>query len=111
MGYGITLNQYNSAPACSPSRAQLMTGKYASAVGIQNLVIPKPCPYGVGLEEKLLPQYLKEGGYSTYMIGKWHLGFFEENYAPHKRGFDSFFGYLGDYLDYFNQSSYHDVNL
>lgn len=81
-----------------------MTGYYASSLGLQSGVIRNEAPYGLGLNQKILPQYLKEVGYATHMIGKWHLGFFEENYAPHKRGFDSFFGYLGGMIEYYNHS-------
>ena len=41
-----------------------------------------------------MPQYMKECGYKTYMVGKWQLGFFKDNYLPWKRGFDEFFGQL-----------------
>lgn len=59
-------------------------------------------PWGLGLDQKLMPQYFKEAGYKTNLIGKWHLGFFNETYMPNHRGFDSFFGYMGPYVDYFD---------
>jgi arylsulfatase B len=63
-------------------------------------VIDSTEPYGLGLEEKLLPEYLQEIGYTTNMIGKWHLGFYREIYTPTFRGFDSHYGYFTSRIDY-----------
>ncbi|KAF4528518.1 hypothetical protein B566_EDAN016937 [Ephemera danica] len=61
-------------------------------------------PYGLGLEEKLLPQYFKDLGYSTHIVGKWHLGFFQEAYTPLRRGFDTYFGHWNSKADYYNHT-------
>lgn len=102
--YGISLRRYYVTPMCSPSRSSLMTGKYPSSIGMQRFVIPSEQPFGIGLDEKLLPEYLKEVGYSTNMVGKWHLGFFRREYTPTYRGIDNYFGYWGPYIDYFNHT-------
>lgn len=102
--YGISLRRYYVAPMCSPSRSSLMTGKYPSSVGMQHFVIPSEQPFGLDLNEKILPEYLKDVGYHTKMVGKWHLGFFQREYTPTSRGFDEFFGYWGPYIDYYNHS-------
>lgn len=82
-----------------------MTGRYPSNVGMQSFVIGQSQPYALGMNNKLLPEYLKGAGYKTHMIGKWHLGFYEQKRTPTRRGFDSFFGYLGGDIDYFNYTS------
>lgn len=82
-----------------------MTGKYAAEVGMQHYVIPNDQPYGLSLDEKLLPEYLHELGYKNHMIGKWHLGFYRKKYTAIHRHFDSFFGYQGGLIDYYNHTS------
>lgn len=101
---GVILNNYYVSPICSPSRSTIMTGKYPIHTGMQHSVIMGGEPFGLGLEEKLLPQFLKELGYATHAVGKWHLGFFKYDYTPTKRGFDSFFGYWLGAGDYWDQS-------
>ncbi|XP_060531071.1 arylsulfatase J-like isoform X2 [Cylas formicarius] len=71
---------------------------------MQHLVILEPEPWGLPLNETLLPQRLKKNGYSTYAIGKWHLGFFKKEYTPTYRGFDSHYGYWQGYQDYYEHT-------
>lgn len=100
----LSLKRFYVTPLCTPSRASLMTGKYHHRIGMQHHVIWHDSPFGLGLEHKIMPQYFKDAGYSTHLVGKWHLGHFQPKYWPQRRGFDSFFGYIGAYIDYFDHS-------
>ena len=89
----ICTNGYVTHPYCSPSRAGLMTGRYQSRFGHERN--PRfGTDEGLPLNQKLMPQYLKEAGYTTGWIGKWHLGD-SKPYQPGSRGFDQCFGFYG----------------
>lgn len=92
---------YVSGPYCSPTRAGLLTGRYQQRFGHEFNPGPNPAnEFGLSLKETTLPSRLKEAGYKTGMVGKWHLGF-AEKYNPVNRGFGEFFGFLGGAHDYF----------
>ncbi|KAF4520639.1 hypothetical protein B566_EDAN007505 [Ephemera danica] len=101
---GIILNQHYVAPLCSPTRASLLTGRFPTSNGMWQRVMNATQPYGLHIQEKLMPQYFKDHGYSTHMIGKWHLGFYRMKYTPMYRGFDTYFGHLNSRIDYYNHS-------
>ena len=98
---GIELDRFYVQPTCSPSRAELMTGKSALRLGITR-PISKNQRLGLGLDEKILPEYLKELNYSTFLLGKWHLGSYTPEYFPTRRGFDYFYGYLTGGVGYYD---------
>ncbi len=90
-------NAYAAAPVCSPSRAAFWSGKYPSQVGVHDFLMlnEKYTDRGMDTLAVLWPQVLKENGYKTGLIGKWHLGEAEERH-PLNRGFDYFVGYDQD---------------
>lgn len=93
---------YVSHPFCSPSRAGLLTGRYQQRFGHENNPAYRPDDDRLGLpvSERTLADVLKEAGYVTGLVGKWHLGAAPPFY-PRRRGFDEFFGFLGGGHDYF----------
>lgn len=100
---GVRLESYYGLPLCTPARASLMTGRYPMRYGLQTLVIFPSHKYGLPTDEKTLPQALKEVGYGTYMVGKWHLGHADRKFWPNNRGFDHFYGNVVGEVDYFTK--------
>ena len=101
---GVKLTQaYTAAPVCTPSRTAFMTGRYPArtTVGLYEPLdwITSDSLVGLSAETPSLPSLIKQAGYTTHLIGKWHLGF-TSKYSPNANGFDSFFGYHGGGVDY-----------
>ncbi|WP_348799821.1 sulfatase-like hydrolase/transferase [Flavobacterium adhaerens] len=94
---GVQLNRFYVSPTCSPTRAALLTGRPASRMGILAPISDKS-------QQKLpdsiatLPKLLKQVGYETVLIGKWHLGLKLEN-SPRAYGFDYSYGFLHGQID------------
>lgn len=85
---------YSAAPVCTPSRAALLTGRYAPRSGMasekRRVLFPNSTG-GLPAGEITLAEALKEQGYATACIGKWHLGY-QREYLPRQNGFDYFYG-------------------
>jgi len=105
---GVRLTDfYIASPMCSSSRASLLTGRYPERHGLRQALVEGDTTDGLDLHETLLPEVLRECGYRTALVGKWHLGM-EWDYLPLRRGFDEFFGMLCASSGYYNHS-YHGL--
>ncbi len=98
---GIELDRFYVNSLCSPTRASLMSGLFVTSHGVL-APVQSHKTNGMPLDIKILPEFLKDLGYSTHMVGKWHLGHANRAYWPQNRGFDSFYGSLGGGAGYFN---------
>ncbi|XP_075259710.1 arylsulfatase J-like [Convolutriloba macropyga] len=105
---GTVFTRHYTQPVCSPSRGALLTSKYAIHIGMQDGVIVGTVPAGLPLEERLMPAFFGDMGYFTHAIGKWHVGYYKNEYLPTKRGFDTFFGFYESGVDYYTHSRFTD---
>ena len=98
---GVCLTQHYSASAvCAPARAALMTGRYPHRTGAIDTLEGRGLDR-LALDEVTLASRLRQGGYATGLVGKWHLGALDPAYHPNRRGFDEFVGFRGGWQDYY----------
>ena len=83
-------NYYSGSAVSSPSRAALLTGCYPPRVGITKVLFPSD-EIGLNASETTIAEVLKQKGYATAAVGKWHLGW-QEEFLPLQQGFDEYFG-------------------
>lgn len=97
------MNAYAGASLCTPTRVSFMTGRYPAriSVGLYEPLrgTPKDSLVGLKPEQTSVATLLKNAGYETALIGKWHLGFLPE-FGPNANGFDEFFGFHSGATDY-----------
>ena len=96
------LQAYSNSPVCSSTRTALITGRYQYRlpVGLEEPISITGRNIGLPPDHPTLPGLLKKAGYTTALIGKWHLGRLPE-YSPLKSGYEHFWGFRGGYVDYF----------
>ena len=100
---GLEIDRFYAYPACSPSRAALLTGRFPQRFGITGPVRPRDV--GLPLTERLLVKDFQDAGYQTSLIGKWHLNHSDDiKLNPTARGFDHFYGFLQASIDYFKHT-------
>jgi arylsulfatase A-like enzyme len=120
---GVCLTSFYVAwPACTPSRASLLTGRYPQRNGMYDMVRNEAPDYGhrytpeqyrytferiggLDTREVLLPQLLRRAGYVSGIFGKWDLGM-QRRYLPLARGFDEFYGFVNTGIDYYTHERY-----
>lgn len=102
---GIRLtNWYSNSPVCSPSRASLLTGKYPTRAGVEEILGGHMGTAGMPAQTTLA-NHLQSAGYRTGIFGKWHLGA-DAGHRPADRGFDEQYGFLAGCVDYYSHIFY-----
>lgn len=99
---GLKFTDFHSnGSVCSPTRAALLTGKYQQRSGLEGVIYVRGETREVGLDpsQVTVAELLKDTGYATGIMGKWHLGYKKE-FNPVHHGFDEFYGYLSGNIDY-----------
>ena len=97
---GLTFTDFHSnGPVCSPTRAALLTGRYQQRAGVES-ALGENEP-GLMTHERTIASCLRDAGYTTGLIGKWHLGMSLEE-GPNQHGFQHFIGHRHGALDYFS---------
>ena len=106
---GVRLTDFYASPQCTPTRAALITGRYPQRVLLERALgtVGDDLEKGLTATGRSLPQLVKNNGYATGLVGKWHLGFKPE-FGPNAHGFDYFFGFLSGYIDFYHHTRGYD---
>jgi len=111
---GVRLTDfYANGATCSPTRTGLISGRYQQRYGLEAPLGARAAAdweRGLPSSGRSLPQLLKNNGYATALIGKWHLGWKRE-FSPGAHGFDTFFGFKSGFVDYYQHTAGADSPL
>ena len=101
---GVRLDRFYATPGCSPTRASLMTGQSNARIGMTAAIL-QTSDASLPLALKILPEFLRDAGYQTALVGKWHLGHASREMLPRARGFDYAYGYLTGGVGHYDRVS------
>ncbi|HEY9183222.1 MAG TPA: sulfatase-like hydrolase/transferase [Gammaproteobacteria bacterium] len=104
---------YANGATCSPTRTGLISGRYQQRYGLEQPLGSQGASdheRGLPATGRSLPQLLKNNGYATALVGKWHLGWNDE-FSPTAHGFDYFFGFKSGYVDFYQHTAGSDSPL
>jgi len=105
---GVLFSNAYACPVCSPTRAELLTGRYAVRAGVYDV---SNGGERIDLDETTIADYFKKAGYMTGAFGKWHSGT-QYPYHPNARGFDEFYGFCSGHLgNYWNSMLDHNGEI
>ena len=89
---GVKLTQFYAQPVCTATRGALLTGRYPWKNGTE-VRVGLRASYGMLTDERTIAEVLRDAGYATWIVGKWHLGQWQQEHLPLQRGFDHHYGH------------------
>ena len=107
---GVSLTQFYVAPVCTATRGALLTGRYSWKNGTA-VRFNGRTGMGMRVDERTLAEALRDAGYATWLVGKWHLGQWQREHLPLQRGFDHHYGLYGAEIDSFSHHRGRDRDL
>ncbi len=99
---GMFLGRHYVQPQCSPTRVSFLTGNYPYRYGLHEHIVLPSSYTGIPSESKTIAEKMKESGYKTSIIGKWHVGGHKQSQLPHNQGFDHSFVCISGNISYWN---------